>query len=195
MSPGEWNDSYTATSPHWDLGRPQPAMREFADAGLIRGPVLDVGCGTGEHVLMCAALGLDITGVDIAPAALHAADDKARKRHLPARFVLGDALRLPHLGKTYATVLDCGLFHIFNGEDRAIYLNGVRRLLDPGGRYLMLCFSDLEPGDHGPRRITREELTATFAEGWRLDSIEPALLDSPGRPDGIQGWQVVATRI
>jgi 2-polyprenyl-3-methyl-5-hydroxy-6-metoxy-1,4-benzoquinol methylase len=67
-----------ASLPPWDIGRPQPAFLALADAGAIRGRVLDVGCETGEHVLMAAGLGLDATGVDLASNALHTAKQKAR---------------------------------------------------------------------------------------------------------------------
>ena len=193
MRPQEWESWYAAT-PHWDLGRPQPAMRALAEAGAIRGRVLDVGCGTGEHVLMCAALGLDATGVDIAPAALRAAEDKARTRGLPARFVLGDALRLTELERVYDTVLDCGLFHMVGDADRATYVNSVRGVLAPGGRYLMLCFSDQQPGDQGPRRLTRDGIVTAFADGWRIDSLQRTRLDSQKGPDGIPAWQLTAIR-
>ena len=178
MSAGEWNDWYV-TTPHWDLGRPQPAMRALADAAAIRGRVLDVGCGTGEHVLMCAALGLDATGIDIAPAALHIAEDKAQQRGLSAQFVLGDARRLTALGRCYDTVLDCGLFHVLDDDDRAVYVRDVRNVLVPGGRFLMLCVSNLEPGDRQPGRVARDDIIAAFADGWRIDSLQPTTLESP----------------
>lgn len=170
-------------------------MRALADAGAIRGRVLDVGCGTGEqHVLMCAGLGLDATGVDVAPAALHAAERKARDRGLTARFLLRDARKLADLGESFDTVLDCGLFHILGDKDRTVYVNSVQSVLVPGGRYFMLCFSDQQPGDQGPRRVTRDEITTAFAQGWRVDSIEPGTLDSPTDPDGIRAWLVALTR-
>ena len=40
-----------ATTPPWDIGRPQPAFLALAEASAIQGRVLDVGCGTGEHRL------------------------------------------------------------------------------------------------------------------------------------------------
>jgi 2-polyprenyl-3-methyl-5-hydroxy-6-metoxy-1,4-benzoquinol methylase len=76
-----------AGQPPWDIRRPQAALVALADAGLIRCRVLDAGCGTGEHVLMCADRGLDATGVDLAQMALRAAEEKARARGLTARFI------------------------------------------------------------------------------------------------------------
>lgn len=146
--PGGPDDLY-ASPPPWDIGRPQPAFLALADAGAIWGRVLDVGCGTGEHVLMCAGLGLDATGVDLAAAALHAADAKARDRGLTARFLRWDARKLADLGESFDTVLDCGLFHGFNDDDRAACIGGLRSVTAPGSRYFMLCFSDQEPGGRG----------------------------------------------
>src|SRR5438105_14319377 len=79
--PGAPDDLYTSPPP-WDIGRPQPAFLNLARTGFIRGRVLDAGCGTGEHTLMAAGLGLDATGV---AGALRAAEQKARERALPAR--------------------------------------------------------------------------------------------------------------
>lgn len=187
-------DLYTSPPP-WDIGRSQPALRALADAGAIRGRVLDVGCGTGEHVLMCAGLGLDATGVDLASVALHTGEQKARSRGLTARLLLWDARALADLGECFDTVLDCGLFHIFGDDDRTAFATSLRSVTRPGGRYFMLCFSDQQPGDWGPRRVTRQEINATFAEGWRVDSIEPATIDITTDPDGIRAWMVALTRI
>jgi pimeloyl-ACP methyl ester carboxylesterase/SAM-dependent methyltransferase len=189
----EWDGAY-AGSPHWDLGRPQPAFQALADTGALRGRVLDVGCGTGEHVLMAAALRLDATGIDLAPTALDTASRRARDRGLTARFLRHDVLRLRELAETFDTVLDCGLFHILDEDDRTAYLDGVRAVLRLGGRYLMLCFSDRQPGHGGPRRFTEPELRSRFADGWHLDALDATTLDSPHDPAGVHGWLVTATR-
>src|SRR6266508_6335565 len=94
-------DALYAGTPPWDIGRPQPAFLALADAGAIQGRVLDVGCGTGEHVLMCAGLGLDATGVDLAAAALRSAEEKARERGRTARFLHHDARELAELGESF----------------------------------------------------------------------------------------------
>lgn len=189
-------DELYATPPPWDLGRPQSTFLELAEQGAIRGRVLDVGCGTGEHTLMCAQRGLDATGIDLAAPALEAAQNKAHDRGLTARFLRYDVLRVAELGESFDTVLDCGLYHMphFSAADRASYVHNLRAVLARGGHYFMLCFSDRQPGDQGPRRITRAEITASFVDGWRLDSIEPATIEVTTDPAGIRAWLVTATR-
>lgn len=177
-------DFLYAVTPPWDVGRPQPAFVALAQAGALRGRVLDVGCGTGEHTLMAAELGLDATGVDMATAAIEAAKRKARDRGLSARFLIWDAFELAALDEQFDTVLDSGLFHIFQDEDRPTFVDNLKAVIPAGGRYLMLCFSDLQPGEWGPRRVTQNEIRASFGDGWRVDAIEPATFDVTIDPDG-----------
>src|SRR5919198_6233838 len=192
---GSSPDDLYATPPPWDIGRPQPAFLALAEAGAIRGRVLDAGCGTGEHALMAAGLGLDATGVDLAATALHAAADKTRERGRTARFLRHDARRLADLAESFDTVLDCGLFHIFDGDDRTAYVHSLRGVLNPGGRYFMLCFSDRQAGEWGRvHKLTREEIGSSFADGWRIGSIEPATIDVTIDPDGVRAWLVALTR-
>ncbi|GAA4640206.1 class I SAM-dependent methyltransferase [Actinoallomurus vinaceus] len=184
-----------ASPPPWDIGRPQPAFLALAEAGAFQGRVLDAGCGTGEHTLLAAGLGFEATGVDLAGNALRTAERKARERGLPARFLRHDARHLTDLEEPFDTVLDSGLFHVFGDQDRTSYVTGLRAVLRPGGRFLMLGISDREPGQWGPRRLTRQEITAAFGDGWRLDSIEPSAIDVSVRPGRIEAWLVTATRI
>jgi SAM-dependent methyltransferase/DNA-binding MarR family transcriptional regulator len=191
--PADFDAAYAGTPP-WDIGRPQPAFLELAQAGALRGRILDVGCGTGEHALMAAGLGLDATGIDSSPAAIATARRKARERSLTARFLVADALDLATLDEQFDTVLDCGLFHTFDDDDRARFVDSLRVAIPAGGRYHMLCFSDLVPGNVGPRRVTQEEIRAAFAEGWRVDAIEAATIEVLIAPSGVPAWRATITR-
>jgi isopentenyl-diphosphate delta-isomerase type 1 len=165
------------TTPPWDIGRPQPAFARLAEAGRLCGPVLDVGCGTGEHAMLAAKLGLEAAGIDAAPTAIDLARRKASERGLNVRFVLGDALELAGLGATFETVLDCGLFHVFTDEDRVRFVDSVSAVVPPGGRYFLLCFSEHQPGELGPRRVTRDEIRSSFAPRWQAESIEACAIE------------------
>src|SRR5580693_2940275 len=168
----EWDASYTAGAPApWDIGRPQPAFVRLADEGRLTGRLLDAGCGTGENALLAASRGADVTGVDVAPRAIARARAKAAARGLAARFEVGDALDLGALGLSFGTVIDSGLFHVFDDPARARYVTSLGTVLEPGGTCYLMCFSDRQPGDFGPRRVSRDELTAAFADGWTVEDI------------------------
>ena len=192
--PPEYFDALYAGTPPWDIGRPQPALLELARAGVFRGQVLDVGCGTGEHALLAASLGLEATGIDSAPTAIAIAAGKARERGLTARFLVWNALQVAALDEQFDTVIDCGLFHIFADDDRRAFVDNLRAVIRPGGRYFMLCFSDRQPGDIGPRRVTQDEIRASFSDGWQVDAIEPATIDITSDPTGARAWRAAITR-
>jgi SAM-dependent methyltransferase len=188
-------DDLYASPPPWDINRPQPAFLALAAAGDIRGRVLDVGCGTGEHALMASRLDLHATGIDLAANALQSAREKAHDRGLAARFLFHDARQLANLGESFDTVLDCGLFHVFTGEDRDAYVGGLRSVVGSGGRYFMLGFSDRQSGFRGPHRLTRGGIVAAFADGWRVDALDAATIEVTTDADGIPAWLLALARI
>jgi cyclopropane fatty-acyl-phospholipid synthase-like methyltransferase len=170
-------------------------FRELAERGLLVGRVLDVGCGTGEHALMAAALGLDVTGVDAADTAIAIARRKAQERGLAVRFMTWDALQLPGLGETFDTVVDCGLFHVFEDPERRRFVDALRASTTLGGWYYMLVFSDREPGDWGPRRVREDEIRASFADGWHVAAIDPASLETTMEPGRVDAWLASIQRV
>jgi SAM-dependent methyltransferase len=169
----QWDSSYQNTPPPWDIGRPQPAFARLAGDGLLSGRVLDAGCGTGEHVLLAAAHGAVAMGIDVSGLAISKARAKAAERGLTARFEVGDALHLERLGESFGTVIDSGLFHVFDDAGRARYVTSLAAVLKPGGSYYMMCFSDSQPGVWGPRRVRRDEIEQAFGDGWEIASITP----------------------
>jgi SAM-dependent methyltransferase len=183
-----------ATTPPWDIGRPQPAFLALAEADALRGRVLDAGCGTGEHALMAAALGLDATGIDSTSVAIEQAKAKAIARGLDVRFLVGDVLELASLGERFDTILDAGCLHTFDDDERRLYVENLRAAIPAGGRFFLLCFSDRQPGSAGPRRLTQDEIRTAFEDGWTLDAIEPAEFEINVRDRTARAWRASITR-
>ncbi len=213
MSGHPWDASYSDGPAPWDIGRPQPAIVRLASAGGFAGAVLDAGCGTGEHALLVASLGLPglgpVLGVDVAETALAIAREKAKaaqnKANHPAievEFALADAFHLERLGRRFRTVLDCGLFHTFAGDERPEYVASLASATEHGGTLYVLCFSDEGP-DTGPHPIRQEELRAAFSTGtggpgtgWNVAAIEPDRIHTRFHGDnGAPAWFATIKRI
>jgi len=161
---------YAGQAP-WDIGKPQKPFIDVADR--ITGSVLDAGCGTGDTALFLAERGCKVTGIDFIEEAINRARRKAAERGLPVTFLVKDALTLKDWSEQFDNVIDSGLFHVYNDEDRRRSVEGLATVLRPGGRLFLGCFSDEESGTQGPRRVSKAELYAAFTEGWNIESVEP----------------------
>ena len=109
--------------------------------------------------------------------AIRRARAKAAARGLAVEFLVKDATVLEDWAERFASVIDCGLFHVFSDEDRPRYVRGLARVVEPGGRLFLMCFSDEEPGAEGPRRVSRQELYDAFVDGWEVESVQPTQID------------------
>jgi len=107
--------------------------------------VFDAGCGTGENALHVASRGMSVLGVDVAETALAIARQKARERGIEIELAAADALRLERLGRSFETVLDCGLFHTFDRDERPGYVASLASVTKHDGTLYVLCFSDEGP--------------------------------------------------
>lgn len=196
MTGRPWDASYHDGPAPWDIGEPQPTVVRLAAAGGFTGAVLDAGCGTGENALHIAALGLPVLGFDVAGTALAMARAKAADRGIEAEFVLADALQLDRPGRTFDTVLDCGLFHTFDGAERPGYVASLASVTKPGGTLYVLCFSDEGP-DTGPHPVSRDELSAAFGPGtgWQVAVIEPDRVGTRFHDHGAPAWLATMKRM
>ena len=191
-----WDASYRDGPAPWDIGEPQPAIVRLASEGGFAGAVLDAGCGTGENTLHVASLGLSVLGVDVAETALAIARQKAADRGIKVEFAAADAFDLGRLQRTFDTVLDCGLFHTFEGDERTRYVASLESVTVHKGAVYVLCFSDHGPVT-GPHPIRREELMAVFkpSNGWRIAAIEPERILTRFDRSGLPAWFATIKRI
>jgi ubiquinone/menaquinone biosynthesis C-methylase UbiE len=174
----DWDEFYKGT-PAWDIGHPQRAFEALLEDGEIKpGRALDIGCGRGDNAIMLAMTGCDVTGIDLSEIAVSDARAKAAELHVNVNFVVGDVLRMDQLFKEseFDVVIDSFLFHTFKDEERPIFAKQVYRVLKPGGKYFMLCFSDKDPAGPGPRRISKAEIEHTFTPLFKIIYIADSSL-------------------
>src|SRR5215813_3511453 len=91
-----FEELYAGPAP-WDIGKPQGQFVAIADR--VIGPVLDAGCGTGEHALFLASRGHRVIGIDFVEEAIRRAQRKAAERDLAVEFLVKDATTLGGWGE------------------------------------------------------------------------------------------------
>jgi SAM-dependent methyltransferase len=165
-----FTEIYAKSNPPWDTGMPQPPFVAVADQ--VTSPLLDAGCGTGGASVFFAARGLQVTGIDFVEQAIARARARAAEWELSVEFLVEDAMTLVEWDRRFASVIDSGLFHIYDGDDRARYVRGLAHVLEPGGRLFLFSFADdaLAPGGG----VSRHALYEAFADGWEVESLEYA---------------------
>jgi SAM-dependent methyltransferase len=167
-----FDNAYRTGTPPWVIGEPQPAIVALEQAGLIRGAVLDIGCGLGEHTILLAALDYDVLGVDYAPNAVARARENAASKGVDARFEVADAMNLG-AEPGYDTVVDSALFHIFSDDaDRERYVASLHRAIRPGGVLHLLALAETGRG-FGPS-VSESVIRAAFSDGWEIERLETA---------------------
>jgi SAM-dependent methyltransferase len=133
----------------WLGAKPDENLVSYLDRGLLApGRALDLGCGPGRNALHLASAGFAVDAVNLSPAAIAWATDRAREPGADVRFHRGDAFALAgtELRGPYDLVCDSGCFHHLPPHRRVSYLALLDRVLAPGGHLALTCFA---PGEGG----------------------------------------------
>lgn len=116
---------------------------DFIDACLkAHGPadasrLLDLGCGSGRHLITLAKRGFRMTGVDLSPEMVAYAGEEARKADLRVNVSVGDLRHLQVAGTFDAAYCFMDTFRfLLTNEEITAHLRAVAGLLAPGGLYL-----------------------------------------------------------
>ena len=200
-----FDGAYESGTAPWVIGEPQPAIVDVERAGLIRGKVLDVGCGAGEHTMLLTRLGYDVLGIDFARHAVELARQNAAAKGVDARFEVADVMNLGAEAR-YDTIVDSALFHIFDDTDRAKYVNSLHTACRPGALVHVLALSDAGRG-FGPE-VSETVVREAFGERWQLEALDTTVYrgvvgeahaDALGLPVGTRvdepAWLARARRI
>jgi SAM-dependent methyltransferase len=159
----------------WNSETPPDALVELVGSKKVRPcRTIDLGCGAGNYAIYLAGKGFEVTGVDSSPTAVAIAREHARKKGVRCRFIVADLLEDMHeIPETFDFAFDWEvLHHIFPG-DREKYAGNVAGLLNKGGFYLSVCFSESDPqfGGTGKYRSTRVGTTLYFSSESELRDL------------------------
>jgi SAM-dependent methyltransferase len=176
--PHDFFNAVYQDTPPWEIGASQPAMSALLNKYPPTGPILDLGCGSGDLSIYLAQLGFQVLGIDFVEKAIVNAREKAGS--FPAQvaqlleFQVTDALRPSRLQRQFGAVVDSGFFHLFDSETCDQLVEEVALILPQGGHYYLHEFAVEFPISNMPRQINTRELQERFtpARGWRIKEIQ-----------------------
>lgn len=160
--------------------------RPFLEGLLASAPspsVVDLGCGTGEHVAWFSDRAERAVGVDSSPAMIEAARDHEVRGH--GRFVLGDARDAAALladDEPFGLAICLGnvLPHMTEEAELDAFLGAAHTILSQGGRLLFQILNYARILDAGLRH-----LPLSFREGQDGKEILFLRLMTPGEDDQV----------
>ena len=151
----------------WNFKTPPDVLENLVRTGKITPcKTIDLGCGTGNYAIYLAGEGFDVTAVDISSSAIKIAKNNASQKGIDCNFIVADILGdLKQIQSTFNFAYDWELLHHIFPSDREKYIRNVYRLLNPGGQYLSVCFSEenLQFGGVGKYRKTPLETVLYFS--------------------------------
>lgn len=102
-------------------------------------PVLEMGCGNGAMAAQSLAeLGYSVWGVDWSETAIRWAEDRFQQAGLTARFIVGDVCNIHQCRDAmFELIIDGSCLHCLIDDARKLFFAEVRRLLRPGGRFVI----------------------------------------------------------
>lgn len=141
---GWWDEFYADRSKPVPFFVPVPDenLVSYLDDGLLRaGRALDLGCGAGRNAIWLARQGFDVDAVDLSPAAVAWATERAHEAGVDVRFHCGDVFSLTLPPGRFDLVYDSGCLHHLPPHRRVSYLGLLDRVLSPGGHLGLTCFA------------------------------------------------------
>ena len=159
----------------WNLSKPPQLLVDAVNSGKIKPcRVIDLGCGAGNYSVWLAKKGFEVTGVDISRLAVGHAEEIADQNNVTCRFVAADLLGdLKQFHECFDLAIDWEVLHHIFPEHRSTFIDNVRSVLRPRGRYLSVCFSesDVSFGGTGKFRDTPLGTTLYFSNEEELRAL------------------------
>jgi SAM-dependent methyltransferase len=199
LEPVDIEDIYKKLSPEelpWNIETPPDILIELVESVTVKPcKAVDLGCGTGHYAMYLAQKGFDVTGIDISPTAIKLSQEKAEKERVTCKFMVADVLgNLNEVKDTFDFAYDWSLLHHVYPEKRINYIENVNRILNSGGHYLSVCFSEKDPlfGGSGKYRETplgtvlyfssEEELKELFSGYFRIIELKTIKIEGKFAP-------------
>ena len=131
-------DAFDAIREHDDCEPPDLQERIYGLSRAAGLRVLDYGCGNGYVLQQFARHGAEVHGVDLTARAVELSRARFAVRGLEGTFTQGDGRTIPYPDDSFDIVTSMGVLHHI--PDPRPVLAEIRRVLKPGGRFVLMLY-------------------------------------------------------
>jgi SAM-dependent methyltransferase len=157
--------------------------------------VLELGCGTGANAVWLAALGFEVTAIDLSRLAVRRATHRAARAGTRVRFRAGDLRDWQPLGGPFDFFFDGGCYHAVRLEDPGGYFATLEHVLRPGSMGLVLLGNNREPEDEaGPPGLDEETIRREFGSLFDVLQLREFRFDAAPGSRRYLGWSCLLKR-
>ncbi len=175
----DWDYTYSSTEveklPWYNPKLDADLKTAIKDLQMKKGKFLDIGTGPGTQAIGLAKLGFSVIALDISTVAIEKAKVRAKNDGVNIRFLVDDILNTKLRMKQFDFILDRGVFHTIDPNERPKYVSSIKELLKEDGLYFMKCFSTKTLGTWGPHRFTKEQIIDYFSYKFKIISIKDSI--------------------
>ncbi len=176
-----WNTRYLANDTPWDRGTVSPFLWHHLDRLPANLQVLVPGCGTGHEVVALAAVGHQVTALDLAPEALRRCQERLENKDLRAELLQGDVLTWQPQ-RTFDLVYEQTCLCALDPSERDVYAQRLLEWVSPEG-LLLAAFFQTHTEDGPPYHCGLDEMRQLFPPSlWRWPEHPPLRIDHPLGP-------------
>lgn len=198
-----WDQRYLSGDTPWDSGLVERELVRWLPGGSNHsGRAFEFGCGVGTNAVYLAQRGFDVAAVDGSQQALERANALANSNGVRVQFFAADVCRLetirsgfdPSFQQSFSILFDRGCYHCVRKTNLAGFLEVLDWLAAPNARLLMLCGNANDKSEHGPPRVTEDEVRQELGSLFDIHSIVPFRFEDRGGIEGPLGWSCSMSR-
>jgi SAM-dependent methyltransferase len=192
-----WNEQGGPKYPHEKVV--QFCFRNFRPDQRQCVRALDVGCGSGVHVVFLASEGFQTTGIDISSVGISNVQQRLNALGLKASLRTEGADTLDFLSSSFDLVVCVGVYDCTGPVVAKASVERLRQVLSRGGRGLFLFASDRDFRIKGENRLglhgyTRREVEDMFVYGFAQVCIDQYITTYEGGKLEQNDWLVTLER-
>ncbi|REJ79597.1 MAG: class I SAM-dependent methyltransferase [Planctomycetota bacterium] len=191
----DWDARYRSGETPWDSALVSRELRIVLDERpIVPGRAIELGCGTGTNAVFLAQQGFQVTAVDCSAPALEQAAEKAQQAGVSVDWIEADVQHFGDHLQPFDFVFDRGCYHCCRRTDLPGILTTLANITHPGSLFLCLAGNANEQTEHGPPRVTEQEIRDELGRLFDVEFIREFRFQDAGEVEGPLGWSCLLVR-